>query len=117
MRPEQNGRHFEATIFKFIFWNEIPIVLIQIPLKFIVSEGQTDFRHHWFRFEQAKWQLPGSQRLKFCYENTSISLLLCRKLGTILCMCPANERWHYIVTPSLIDWAHTQNDPCNGITI
>ena len=25
---------------------------------------------------------------------------------------PANERWRYIVTLSLIGWAHTQNDPC-----
>ena len=24
---------------------------------------------------------------------------------------PANERWRYIVTPSLFGWAHTQNDP------
>ena len=27
-------------------------------------------------------------------------------------MCPANERWRYSVTPSLIGWVHTQNDPC-----
>ena len=26
-------------------------------------------------------------------------------------MCPANERWRYSVTPSLIGWAHMQNDP------
>ena len=26
-------------------------------------------------------------------------------------MCPTNERWRYIVTLSLIGWAHTQNDP------
>ena len=30
--------------------------------------------------------------------------------GIILCMCPANERQCYIVTLSLIGWAHTQND-------
>ena len=24
---------------------------------------------------------------------------------------PANERWFYILTPSFIGWAHTQNDP------
>ena len=29
------------------------------------------------------------------------------------CMCPANQRWHYIVTPSLIGSAHTQKDPCS----
>ena len=27
-------------------------------------------------------------------------------------MHPANERWYYSVLPSLIGWAHTQNDPC-----
>ena len=32
--------------------------------------------------------------------------------GIILCMCSANERWRYSVTPSLIGWAHTQNHPC-----
>ena len=32
--------------------------------------------------------------------------------GIILCMHPANERWRYIVTSSLIGWVHSQNDPC-----
>ena len=27
---------------------------------------------------------------------------------------PANERWRYIVTSSLIGWAHTQSDPCRS---
>ena len=27
-------------------------------------------------------------------------------------MGPANERRRYLVTPSLIGWAHAQNDPC-----
>ena len=31
----------------------------------------------------------------------------------ILCMHTANERWRYKVTPSLIGWTHTQNDPCS----
>ena len=33
--------------------------------------------------------------------------------GIILYMHPANERWIYSVTPSLIAWAHTQNDHCS----
>ena len=33
--------------------------------------------------------------------------------GIILCMCPANEIWRYIVMSSVIGWAHTQNDPWN----
>ena len=35
----------------------------------------------------------------------------CDRAGIILCMCPANERRRYNVTPSLNGWAHTQNDP------
>ena len=31
--------------------------------------------------------------------------------GIILCTSPANERWRYIVTQSLIDWVRTQTDP------
>ena len=37
--------------------------------------------------------------------------------GIILWMHPANKRWRYIVTSSLIGWAHTQNDPDTGIFI
>ena len=29
----------------------------------------------------------------------------------ILLICSANEKWRYIVTPSLISWVHTQNGP------
>ena len=34
------------------------------------------------------------------------------KLWIVLCMRPASERQCYSVTPSLIDWVHTQNDSC-----
>ena len=37
--------------------------------------------------------------------------------GINLCMRPANEKRHYIVTLSLIGWAHTQIDPCFYISI
>ena len=30
--------------------------------------------------------------------------------GIVLCIRPANERWHYILTMSFIAWAHTQNN-------
>ena len=34
-----------------------------------------------------------------------------------VCIYPAIERWHYIVTSSLIGWAHTHNDPCSNNTV
>ena len=35
----------------------------------------------------------------------------------ISCMCPTKESRRYDVTPSLIGWAHTQNDPCCAATM
>ena len=60
--------------------------------------------------------------------HTPLFHLVYTKAGIILCMHPTNERWRYTagiilcmrpaneirrncVTPSLIGWAHTQNDP------
>ena len=36
--------------------------------------------------------------------------------GIILGMAPANERRHYIATPSLIGWSHTQSDPWSQLS-
>ena len=33
----------------------------------------------------------------------------------ILCVHPANERWRYNVTSSLIGWGRIQNYPCDSI--
>ena len=35
----------------------------------------------------------------------------------ILCMRPANERWRYNVTSSLIDWVHTQMIPDSAMRL
>ena len=37
------------------------------------------------------------------------------KSGIILWMCLDNERRRWIVTSTLIGWAHTQNDPCKFV--
>ena len=50
--------------------------------------------------------------LYFCFHSKKVILS-----GIILWMHPANERWRYNVTSSLIGWALTQNDPCTcGLT-
>ena len=54
--------------------------------------------------------------LDLCEGNPSVTGgFYCKKwviAGIIFCMHPANERWRYIVTSSLIGWAHRQNNPC-----
>ena len=50
----------------------------------------------------------------FCFFSHCVDLLIVVTPGIILCMCPANERWRYIVMWSLIAcWAHIQNNPCH----
>ena len=48
LRQRQNGRHFAANIFKYIFFNESLQILIQISLKF-VTKGPINSIQHWFR--------------------------------------------------------------------
>ena len=52
---------------------------------------------------------------EFIYTAIVISVLYAA--GTILCMRPANERWRYILTSSLIGWMYTQNDPWCSIML
>ena len=47
-----------------------------------------------------------------CDRHAALKHKQCYDAGIIQCMRPANERWRYIVTSSLIGWAHTRNDPC-----
>ena len=47
-------------------------------------------------------------------EAIRVTSLCTTMAAFILWMCPANERQCYIVTSSLIGWAHKQKDPCYG---
>ena len=51
---------------------------------------------------------PANER--WCYSITSSLMGWAHTQNDTLCMCPANERWRYSVTSSLIGWAHTQNN-------
>ena len=60
---------------------------------------------------------------QYCFQYCIFTLVLVKReelcmcisciscAGIILCMLPANERWRYNVTSSLIGWPHTQNHP------
>ena len=49
---------------------------------------------------------------RYCRRTCGISEIYYTFSGIILGAGPANERRRYIVTSSLVDWAHTHNDPC-----
>ena len=55
---------------------------------------------------------PMSMRYGMIPVNSPLHPLSMFDTGIILCMHPANERWCYYVTPSLIGWAQTRNDLC-----
>ena len=42
-------------------------------------------------------------------------IMLCHNTGLVLGLGPANEIQRYFVTPSLIGWAQTWNQPCDTI--
>ena len=74
-----------------------------------------EFSHCWWLLlayvsyfvENWPWYLEGTE---INYDGWK-QVPVVNTVGIILCMHPANERWRYSVTPSLIGWAHTQNDP------
>ena len=59
--------------------------------------------------------------IKLCWDQCWLGMRKSGQLyfyhsipGILLCMLPSNERRRYVVTSSLIGWAHTQNEnnPC-----
>ena len=91
--------------------------------------------HHWLHWKLSFWQLSVQPVMKIsskwrhfrfsehiAMDGTDTPIHVFSQLSwhykhvrhgseIILCMHPANERWRYNVTPSLIGWAQTQNDP------
>ena len=80
-------------------------------------------RRWWF--EMPSWSLwhhcndMGIILYYLCTHLDSYRVLVSRndvncllKSGVILCMHPANERWRYNETSSLIGWVHIRNDLC-----
>ena len=57
-------------------------------------------------------QVISSHSIDFMRSKSLSSMRNNSMSGIILWMCPANEWWRYIVTPSLIGWVHIQNNPC-----
>ena len=60
------------------------------------------------------WALITSSALCIKHRNIVLRIIYFRewkRAGIIMCMRPANERWRYSVTPSLIGWAHIKNYP------
>ena len=68
-------------------WGDLGEILTSILALKLVLEPASIWTHH------------GDQ----CREKRGVVIF---SPGIILCMRPANERWRYIVTSSLIGWAH-----------
>ena len=129
LRVRQNSLHFD--IFKNIFLMK----MYELRLKFhwsLFRRVQITIFQYWIR----KWLGVDratchylNQWLDYQHINASLALnelthppqdhdcgdITSQKFWwfsmIILGMGSANERKHYYVTPSLIGWAHTQNDP------
>ena len=77
------------------------IVGIWVRKKKNAYDGMAPFslNTHWCHLPEGR---VGTQPLTSIL--CSIALYAETSPRIILCMCPANERWHYTVTPSLIGW-------------
>ena len=109
---------------------KIVFLIETAPWLFSLDPILVSYRLHvygmWFRF-RVEIYLP-STSLSRCYNAYTSCCVLSiyyvlwiyrghslqsqtHTQGIILCVRPANERRHYIVTSSLIGWAHAQNHP------
>ena len=73
-------------------------------------DGQLNWHNAWWYTDETPGIVIGNicayywrQQLIYMVKHDNTS-------GIIFCVRPANERWRYIVTSSLIGWEHTQND-------
>ena len=66
---------------------------------------------HFYFLEMKQWYNCASASETTLKKMGKCVTLIHYEAGIILWMRPANERRRYIVTSSLIGWAHRQNDP------
>ena len=97
-----NGRSLVIPLSNQI--NVIPAMGLLIWISWLFHS----LRHHWVTLIGALC----TQCLGCCEYNMKCSKIHWNA-GIFLCMCPANEIWHYNVTSSLIGWVHSQNEPWN----
>ena len=80
------------------------------------------------KYQYGMWYLAKKSKRRFFFAQNSDDFKICSKYqgdnwhsfrvlsieaisGLIPGLCPANERYHHKVTPSLIGWAQTKNQP------
>ena len=81
-------------------------------------DSSTPLQYHWSGVQSLKQKKLQAINYRVCdgkiyYDDAPWFLVSnITSSGFILWMRAANERQHYTVTPSVIGWAHAQNDPC-----
>ena len=72
--------------------------------------GRTQWYMYWSFVRN--FRLNGNILFRFLCVQMPYSCKNYSCSGIVFSMCSANERLRYIVTSSVIGWAHTQNDTC-----
>ena len=114
LRPRQDGRHFADDIFTWIFFNENCCILIKFSFKY-VRKGPIDNIMAWRRSSNKPLSEPMMISLL-----THICVTRPQWVNNVECIstydsmfAPSQwERRRYKVTPSLIGWAQTKDQPC-----
>ena len=74
------------------------------PVYYIIHWSSYTFMYCHETFDRREMYINLFEWINFIHITDNLA-------GIVLCMHSADERQHYIVTTSLIGWAHTQKDP------
>ena len=105
-------RYFHHWLhWKLSFWQlpVQPVMKISSKWNFRFSDPTDKLPNKYCRWRHCPSMLHWSHQYASC-RSCQEKALFHTHTRIILCVRPANER-RYIVTSSLIGWAHTQNDP------
>ena len=116
-RWQKNGRTTLTPIIPPSLWDGTPLGIAPCVLLENVCRHKLDncvsvhvniFNGEIRNFSCQKWYRIGNK------SNWLTDVITDTQSGIYLCMRPANEGRRYNVTPSLIGWVRTQNDPCSA---
>ena len=100
----------DAIILATLIWD----ILVQV-MSCCLTAPSHYLNQYWLIISTMWWHSSIFTQVYFvgsCWKIYWVLLqVMVSRSGLILCMRPANERWCYNVTSSLIGWAHSQNGP------
>ena len=84
--------------------------LVNAPIDWNIKPAWPQLINEWIVI--LSWWIYSHERI-YTHQQVLLESLRCLQQGQF-CVWPANERWRYNVTSSLIGWAHAHAGPCSS---